>query len=80
MSSWDMRLDCKNTYPSFSFNPTTQGLRYVFLISHIVMDIPSCQLDSIWNELQSRIGGLTGNPDLQAGRYKFLTWMLARRS
>jgi hypothetical protein len=30
--------------------------------------IPCCQLDSIWNELQSRIGGLTNDPDVEAGR------------
>jgi hypothetical protein len=45
-----------------------------------VMAIPGCQLDSIWNELQSRIGGLTCDPDLKAGRHKFLTWILAWRS
>jgi hypothetical protein len=27
-----------------------------------VVVIPSCQLDSIWNELQSRIGRLTSDP------------------
>jgi hypothetical protein len=45
-----------------------------------VMDIPGCHLDSIWNDLQSRIGGLTCDPDLEAGRHKFLTWILAWRS
>jgi hypothetical protein len=38
------------------------------------MAIPGCQLDYIWNELQPRIGGLTCDPDLEAGRYKFLTY------
>jgi hypothetical protein len=33
------------------------------------------QLDYIWTELQSRIGRLTCDPDLKAGRYKFLTWI-----
>jgi hypothetical protein len=28
---------------------------------------------NIWNELQSRIGRLTCDPDLQTGRFKFLT-------
>jgi hypothetical protein len=28
------------------------------------MAIPGSQLDYIWNELQSRIGGLTCDPDL----------------
>ncbi|EDL40959.1 mCG146153, partial [Mus musculus] len=45
-----------------------------------VMAIPVCQLDSIWNDLQSRIGGLTCDPDLEAGRHKFLTSILAWRS
>jgi hypothetical protein len=31
------------------------------------MAIPVCHLDYIWNELQSRIGGLTCDPDLEAG-------------
>jgi hypothetical protein len=44
------------------------------------MDISGFQLDYIWNELQSRIGKLTCDPDLEAGRYKFLTWILAWRS
>ena len=30
----------------------------------IVVAIPGCQLDSIWNELQSRIGRLTYDPNL----------------
>jgi hypothetical protein len=46
----------------------------------IIMAIPGCQLDYIWNELPSGIGRLTCDPDLEAGRYKFLTWILAWRS
>jgi hypothetical protein len=46
----------------------------------IVVAIPGCQLDYLWNELQSRIGGLTCDPDLEAGRHKFLTWISAWRS
>jgi hypothetical protein len=34
----------------------------------IVVTIPGCQLDYIWNELQSRIGRLTSDPNLEAGR------------
>ena len=45
-----------------------------------VMAIPDCQLDYIWSELQSRIGGHIFDLDLEAGRYKFLTWILAWRS
>ena len=32
-----------------------------------VVAIPGCQLDYIWNELQSRIGRLTSDPNLEAG-------------
>ena len=32
-----------------------------------MMAILGCQLDYIWNELQSRNGGLTRDPDLEAG-------------
>ena len=45
-----------------------------------VVAILGCQLDYIWNELQSRIRGLTCDPDLGAGRYKLLIWILAWRS
>jgi hypothetical protein len=37
-------------------------------IYHTVVAIPGCQLDYIWNELQSRIGRLTSDPDLEAWR------------
>jgi hypothetical protein len=50
------------------------------LLIIIVMAIPGCQLDYIWNELQFRIGGLPYDPDLEGGRHKFLTWILAWRS
>ena len=33
-----------------------------------VMAIPGCQLDYIWNELQSRNGGHTCDPDLKSRR------------
>ena len=45
-----------------------------------VMAIPGCQLDYIWNEWQSKIRRITCNPDLEAGRHKFLTWILVWRS
>jgi hypothetical protein len=35
----------------------------------IVVAIPGCQLDYIWNELQARIGRLTNKPNLEAGRW-----------
>jgi hypothetical protein len=33
-----------------------------------IVAIPGCQLDFIWNELQYRIGRLTSDPNLEAGR------------
>jgi hypothetical protein len=33
-----------------------------------VVAIPGCQFGYIWNELQSRIGRLTSDPNLEAGR------------
>ena len=35
-----------------------------------VTAVPGCQHDHIWNELQSRNGRLTCDPDLEAGRYR----------
>jgi hypothetical protein len=35
----------------------------------IALAIPGCQLDYIWNELQSRIGRLTRDPNLEAGSF-----------
>ena len=43
------------------------------------MAIRCCQVDYIWNEPKSRIGGLTCDPDLEARRHKFLTWILRHR-
>jgi predicted HTH domain antitoxin len=45
-----------------------------------VVAISGCQLDYIWNELQSRIERLTHDLNLEAGRYNFLIWILAWRS
>jgi hypothetical protein len=39
------------------------------LASTGVVAIPGCQLDYIWNELQSRIGRLTRDPNLEAGSF-----------
>ena len=44
------------------------------------MAISGCQLDYIWNELQSRIGRLTYDPNLEAQRYKCLTLILVWKS
>jgi hypothetical protein len=43
--------------------------QYEPLMSYVsVVAIPGCQLDYIWNELQSRIGRLTSDPYLEAWR------------
>ena len=42
----------------------------------IMMVIPGCHLDYIWNELQPRNGGHTHNTDLEAGRHRLLTQIL----
>jgi hypothetical protein len=42
----------------------------------IVMAIPDCQLDYIWNELQSINGGNTCDPDLEVETQKRLSWIL----
>jgi hypothetical protein len=47
------------------------------MFSDLEMAIPGCQLDYIWNELQTRNGRLTCDPDLEAGSHRFLTWILA---
>jgi hypothetical protein len=38
-------------------------------VSTSVVAIPGCQLDYIWNGLQSRIGRLTCDPDFEAARH-----------
>jgi hypothetical protein len=40
------------------------------------MAIPSCQLDYIQNNLQSRNGGHPSDPDLETGRHKLLIQIL----
>ena len=40
----------------------------------IVVAISGCQLDNIWNELQSRIGRLTIDPYLEAWRSLSRFW------
>jgi hypothetical protein len=40
----------------------------------VVVAIPGCQLDYIWNELQSRIGRLTSDPYLEAWRSLSGSW------
>jgi hypothetical protein len=43
-------------------------------ISLPVVAIPGCQLDNIWNELQSGIGRLTSDPYLEAWRSLSGSW------
>ena len=45
-----------------------------------VVAIPDCQLDYIWNELQSRNGGHTCDADLEAGRHRLLIQILRHSS
>jgi hypothetical protein len=40
----------------------------------ILKSIPGCQLDNIWNELQSGIGRLTSDPYLEAWRSLSGSW------
>jgi hypothetical protein len=44
------------------------------LPSPFVVAIPGCQLDNIWNELQSGIGRLTSDPYLEAWRSLSGSW------
>ena len=53
---------------------------YYALSGYTLVAIPGCQLDYIWNELQSRIGRFNYDPNLEAQRCKFLTWILSWRS
>jgi hypothetical protein len=43
-------------------------------IDKSVVAIPGCQLDNIWNELQSGIGRLTSDPYLEAWRSLSGSW------
>jgi hypothetical protein len=47
---------------------------YFSLSLMIVVAIPGCQLDNIWNELQSGIGRLTSDPYLEAWRSLSGSW------
>jgi hypothetical protein len=55
--------------------PNTPEKQGSDLKSHLMMmigvvAIPGCQLDYIWNKLQSRIGRLTSDPNLEAGSHR----------
>jgi hypothetical protein len=48
---------------------------FFFVLRHdLVVAIPGCQLDNIWNELQSGIGRLTSDPYLEAWRSLSGSW------
>jgi hypothetical protein len=47
---------------------------YTKIILVSVVAIPGCQLDYIWNELQSGIGRLTSDPYLEAWRSLSGSW------
>jgi hypothetical protein len=50
-------------------------LSIISLCSNVpVVAIPGCQLDNIWNELQSGIGRLTSDPYLEAWRSLSGSW------
>jgi hypothetical protein len=51
-----------------------KSLSFSLSLSHTVVAIPGCQLDYIWNELQSRIGRLTSDPYLEAWRSLSGSW------
>jgi hypothetical protein len=46
--------------------PPSDNMLYSVPPSDTVVAIPGCQLDYIWNEVQSRIGRLTSDPYLEA--------------
>jgi hypothetical protein len=48
----------------------------IYLLTYLltVVAIPGCQLDNIWNELQSGIGRLTSDPYLEAWRSLSGSW------
>jgi hypothetical protein len=55
----------------------SQGETFAKVIFFSIMDvvaIPGCQLDNIWNELQSGIGRLTSDPYLEAWRSLSGSW------
>jgi hypothetical protein len=53
---------CKSPFTELPEEPITQDS------IPIVVAIPGGQLDYIWNEVQSKIGRLTSDPNLEAGR------------
>jgi hypothetical protein len=60
---------CSSRGPEFkSQQPHGGSQSSVQLQCTHVVAIPGCQLDYIWNELQSRIGRLTSDPYLEAER------------
>jgi hypothetical protein len=56
------------------FRGMTQVRKHLIARYIIVVAIPGCQLDNIWNELQSGIGRLTSDPYLEAWRSLSGSW------
>jgi hypothetical protein len=55
-------------------NPIEGGSPEDSKVRLTVVAIPGCQLDNIWNELQSGIGRLTSDPYLEAWRPLSGSW------
>jgi hypothetical protein len=62
-------MDLSGSLPNY---PTSKNR--LFPLLPVVVAIPGCQLDYIWNELQSRIGRLTSDPYLEAWRSLSGSW------
>jgi hypothetical protein len=52
----------------------SDGVKFSTSTSGLVVAIPGCQLDNIWNELQSGIGRLTSDPYLEVWRSLSVSW------
>ena len=55
-------------YSQVDFHTDSKSINMLSHHLEPVVAIPGCQLDYIWNELQSGIGRLTSDPNLEAGR------------
>jgi hypothetical protein len=64
-----------STVRSSSLLGAASHLRALWFVDYpCVVAIPGCQLDNIWNELQSGIGRLTSDPYLEAWRSLSGSW------
>jgi hypothetical protein len=67
--SWKLRMATPSPWASLLL-PASRATAQ----KHGVVAIPGCQLDNIWNELQSGIGRLTSDPYLEAWRSLSGSW------